>query len=494
MNYVSDYELEVGVTTVVYTVTDVNGLSATCSFDVWIKNLNAPNLTADCPPDVTVDAEDYICEATVTVPAPTINNPCGEAYTITNDSPYKTSDEDASGTYPVGSTTFTWTIIDASGNVTECEQTVTVADTQDPTILCPEDFSVQADPNQTYASNVDIPYPTDIGDNCEYTLTWILTGETTDASNNTEGESYVPTPYSQLNLGENIITYTIEDASGNTVICSFTITVLGIPEIVCPDEITETTDPGLCTKTLDPGIPSLTPTSAPASEWSWVMTGATTGNGSNSGSDTTPIGPFAFNVGETKITWTACNLTGCSSCEQIIIIEDNEPPTFTPPTAYENCVDPLHWATYDPANANPVVNHVDPNLNKYPVDFRTFESGNEALDIEDISDNCCNIDELIIHWKIEFSPTPDPQTEDEWITHDPIESTGQPSDYRDPDTDEPLDIYFWGDGVLFETITHTITYWLEDCSLDEENNGNMSEPVSVDIVITPRPQITKENY
>src|SRR5206468_10919013 len=44
---------------------------------------------------------------------------------------------DASGTYPAGTTVVTWTITDVNGNSTTCTHSVTVNDTQPPTITCP---------------------------------------------------------------------------------------------------------------------------------------------------------------------------------------------------------------------------------------------------------------------------------------------------------------------------------------------------------------------
>ena len=105
-----------------------------------------------------------MCEAVVSVPSPTIVNPCDEVYTITNDSPYKTSDTDASGIYPIGTTTFTWTITDASGTVYTCEQSVTVNDLP-PHVECPADYTYQADFEVEYKDNITVADPT-WGDNC----------------------------------------------------------------------------------------------------------------------------------------------------------------------------------------------------------------------------------------------------------------------------------------------------------------------------------------
>ena len=312
-------------------------------------------------------------------------------------------------------------------------------------------------------------------------------GTTTQSSS--AGINFIPNP-GRYYIGVTTITYKITDSSGLTDECSFTVSVTGIPEIDCPDDILQPTDADVCTRALDPGVPVLESGSPLPDSWSWEMTGATTGSGSNTGSTPDPISPnpYTFNVGETTIIWTACNASGCATCEQIITITDLEPPAFSAPE-YENCVDPLHWAVYNPAMAYPVFNHTNPNLEKFPVDYRTMYAGDEILDLLTLEDNCCDSMSMVegIHWRIEFSDTPDPQN-GEWVSHDAISGTGQPSTYVQPTTGVPTDIYLWGDGVTFQPVVHRIYYWVVDC------NGNQSETVEKTITIMPRPQIKKMNY
>ena len=53
---------------------------------------------------------------------------------------------DASDTYPVGTTTITWTVTAAAGNTAMCTQDITVTDDEDPTITCASDQTQTADP------------------------------------------------------------------------------------------------------------------------------------------------------------------------------------------------------------------------------------------------------------------------------------------------------------------------------------------------------------
>src|SRR5690606_13765989 len=125
INYVTGETFYVGVSTVTYIAYDaVGNPSEPCTFTVWIKDFVKPEFTAGCPPNVgPVPTDAGVCTATITVPSPLVNDPCGEGYTLTNS---YTGTNNASGTYPIGETIVTWTIVDASGNITTCPQKITV--------------------------------------------------------------------------------------------------------------------------------------------------------------------------------------------------------------------------------------------------------------------------------------------------------------------------------------------------------------------------------
>ncbi len=63
-------------------------------------------------PDQTQTADPGVCQAAVTVVAPATSDNCGVA-SVSNDYNGTT---DASDTYPVGTTTVTWTVTDIHGN------------------------------------------------------------------------------------------------------------------------------------------------------------------------------------------------------------------------------------------------------------------------------------------------------------------------------------------------------------------------------------------
>ncbi|WP_319479816.1 HYR domain-containing protein [uncultured Draconibacterium sp.] len=478
----------IGETTVTYTVTDTDNRSASCSYTVTIVRFSIPPAAINCPPDPTpLTAVAGTCFAPVSPAPPTINDPCATTtYTIVNDF---TGTDDASDSYPVGTTTVIWTITDNSGKIYTCNQEVIVEDIP-PSINCPADYTFLADENVNYKDNVTLADPT-YEDNCPNPiLEWTRVepdGTTTHSAST--GINFIANP-GRYYIGVTTITYKITDSSGLTDECSFTVTVTGIPEIDCPDDILQPTDAGVCTRALDPGVPVLKPGSPTVDSWTWEMTGATTGSGSNAGNTPNPISPnpYTFNVGVTTITWTACNISGCATCEQIIIITDEEPPVITA-DPYENCVDPLHWAVYNENNPTPQFGHVDPNLEKSPIDYRTLLAGDTDLDLTSLTDNCCDSLSMInnLQWRIEFADTPDPIT-GAAVSHPNITGEGQPSEYTDPDTGLPTDILLWGDGVTFNEEVHHIFYWAEDC------NGNVSDEIMREITITPRPEVRKTDY
>jgi hypothetical protein len=83
----------------------------TASQSVTVKlDLNAPGLT--CPANVTVTQGQ-----TINLGSPTVTDTMDPAPVVTNNAP---------GSYPVGTTTVTWTATDAAGRTSTCAQTVTV--------------------------------------------------------------------------------------------------------------------------------------------------------------------------------------------------------------------------------------------------------------------------------------------------------------------------------------------------------------------------------
>ncbi|MEZ5021012.1 MAG: HYR domain-containing protein [Bacteroidales bacterium] len=112
-------------------VTDVHGNTATCNQTVTVIDTQNPTIT--CPADAGLMYRQMQVSAMATGVAlgtPTTADNCGVA-TVTNKRPAQ---------FPVGSITVTSTVTDVRYTAT-CDQTVTVVDTQNPTITCPADVS-----------------------------------------------------------------------------------------------------------------------------------------------------------------------------------------------------------------------------------------------------------------------------------------------------------------------------------------------------------------
>ena len=80
-------------------------ISKTCQQTVIVTDNELPTIT--CPADVSVNNDPGNCYATVTLVNPVTGDNCG-VQTVTNDAP---------ATFPVGTTTVTWTVNDIHGNL-----------------------------------------------------------------------------------------------------------------------------------------------------------------------------------------------------------------------------------------------------------------------------------------------------------------------------------------------------------------------------------------
>jgi hypothetical protein len=85
---------------------------------------------------------------------------------------------------------------------------------------------------------------------------------------------------------------------------------------------------------------------------------------------------------------------------------------------------------------------------------------------------------MVIHWRIDFMPTPNPLPPYSLVNTPSISGTGQPSAYG-------TNIQLPGDGVTFLDVIHTITYWIVDC------HNNITAETTVNITIKPRPNVIK---
>lgn len=309
----------VGVTTITYTATDASGNTSTCSFTVTVTDTQAPTISG-CPSNISQSSTAGTCGRVVTWTAPTANDNCSGA------SISQTAGLAPGSTFPVGTTTITYTATDGAGLTATCSFTVTISDTENPTISgCPS--------SQTFNSTAGV---------CGRVHTWT----TPTVSDNCSGASIVqtagPTSGSTFPVGATTVTYTATDGAGNTATCSFTVTVNDTenPTLVgLPSNMTVPTSAGSCSAIA-----------------SWT---APTGSDNCSGVTVTQTAGLAsgatFPLGTTAVTYTATDASGNTATGSFnVTVVDNIAPTFsncpanmtlcagdvltfTAPTATDNC-------------------------------------------------------------------------------------------------------------------------------------------------------------
>lgn len=164
----------VGTNLVTCTATDAANNTASCTFNVIIRDTTPPSIT--CPPDVIARADAGQCFATgVILGAPVASDTCGSVGVANN----------APAQFPVGETIVTWTATDGQGNTATCTQRVTVLDNGAPVVSCPNNVTIECSAS-TDPSNTGTPTATDDCD-ASPTLTYTETNVTTITSGNLSG-------------------------------------------------------------------------------------------------------------------------------------------------------------------------------------------------------------------------------------------------------------------------------------------------------------------
>jgi parallel beta-helix repeat protein len=278
----------VGITTVTCTVTDGAGLTGNCNFKVTVQN----PCTLTCPASITKGNDRDQCGAVASF-SPTTTGACG---TVTC--------APASGSFfPKGTTT----VICSTQAGTSCSFTVTVNDTQLPTIACPANLTKGTDANLCTAV---VSYdPPQVSDNCS--------GVGTPACTPPSGTAF--------SKGTTTVSCSVTDASSNTARCSFTVMVNDTqpPAINCPANISRSTDPNLCTAVVTYNAPAVNDNCP--------------GVGMPS---CTPASGTAFAKGVTTVT---CSVTDAaknsSSCNFTVAVNDTQMPSIVCPASISKHTD-----------------------------------------------------------------------------------------------------------------------------------------------------------
>jgi CSLREA domain-containing protein len=172
-----------------------------CSFRVTVIDNIAPQIT--CPANISVTPARGQRSAVVTYPAPVVTDNCKDTFGTDCAPP-------SGASFPIGTTTVTCVAIDAGGNSSSCSFTVSVADTQAPTITCPGNVVVEGTGDQC-ASVVSFPAPN-------------ITGSPAGT-----GVTCAPPSGATFPAGTTAITCTATTPAGATATCGFNVTVNGPP-------------------------------------------------------------------------------------------------------------------------------------------------------------------------------------------------------------------------------------------------------------------------
>ena len=265
----------------------------------------------------------------------------------------------ASGSvFPVGTTTNTFEVIDASGNTATCSFDVTVNDTEAPNTIC-QNITVQLDASgQTTITAADVDGGST--DNCGI-----------------DSINIDIFAFDCSNVGANNVTLTVTDVNGNSSSCVAVVTVEDsiAPIISCPTDVVANTDPGIC------GAEVFFSDAIGIDNCGIATVIQTVGLPSGS----------VFPVGVNTVEYTITDVNGNSStCSFTITITDNEPPI----TVCQNItlqLDASGQATITPADIdggstdNCGIDSL--NIDVFAFDCSNVGANNVTLTVTDVNGN-----------------------------------------------------------------------------------------------------------
>ena len=184
-----------------------------------IGRLNVFPPSIVCPPNVTVEAngsqQGCFGQANIQLATAVFGN-CNSDVIIVNNSPFATNQgANASGLYPVGTTTVVFTVRDGCENSNSCSVNVTVTDSQGP-VCVPNNFTLILDQlgNGSISGND-------------------VAGGSFDECGTVTAITVNPSQFNCTNLGQNTVTIIVTDDSGNSTVCSATVTVVDEISPIC---------------------------------------------------------------------------------------------------------------------------------------------------------------------------------------------------------------------------------------------------------------------
>ncbi|XP_006817015.1 hyalin-like, partial [Saccoglossus kowalevskii] len=280
-------EISIGQTTVTYRAEDQTGNVGTCVFVITVTDDEDPTLS-NCPSNIHRNTDAGKPYATVTWQEPTPGDNSGL--------PVMTSTRSRGDQLYIGVNEVTYTVTDPSGNLAlPCSFTITVNDSENPIItLCPSDINQGTDPGTDVAEvRWDLPVAED------------NSGIVSVVGNYQPGDVF--------DIGTTTVNYEASDESGHTDTCSFQIVVFDdeIPNIICPADIAQNSDPGKATTEVTWNVPSGSDNTGVKSVTSDWQPGDT------------------FPIFTTLVTYTVTDIYDNSfECTFKVVVFDIEPPTI----------------------------------------------------------------------------------------------------------------------------------------------------------------------
>lgn len=211
------------IITRVYTISDTDGNSATCSQTITIDDVTPPAFTtAPASKTVVCDGDGNPNDLGLWLASAVATDNCGTPVVTHN---YGEGNMLSNGCGATGAVTVIWTATDACGNEKTTSATFTIVDTTVPDFVVPANMTIQADENCEFdADPVKLESePTGLTDNCADAADLIVT--------------YSDVLSKGPNPGEQLVTrtWTVTDPCGNKTSKVQVITVLGgnaPPELV----------------------------------------------------------------------------------------------------------------------------------------------------------------------------------------------------------------------------------------------------------------------
>ena len=217
---------------VTFTATDDCGNEIDCVSTITMDDTVAPTFV-NCPGDMTVNVDVDLCTSNVIYSTPIANDLCNNNVTVTADP----ANIPSGGIFPLGETTISFTADDGC-NTMICTFTITVEDSEIPTIACPSNAVVVCNASGTCTWPSDASTNPIGVENCPgATVTHDIVSA--DGSIDVVGAADEVPAGTLFPLGTSTVTYTIVDGMGNMSMCSFQVIVedCEAPMIICSDEI-----------------------------------------------------------------------------------------------------------------------------------------------------------------------------------------------------------------------------------------------------------------